>query len=155
MFWLVWSSIVSSATSSIFDHCVGCELFGGWWEGDNGFWREGKTILLLLLTLCPVSAWPTFQQNYIVIITVFVVDNANLLKQKCQLKKKKTVFSSFESLLKDSNDPNRHACSSLSSGYNPFLCIEAILGMIHIGDHSLRYANVFIKMLDTTISVFA
>ena len=26
--------------------------------------------------------------------------------------------------------------------------------MIHIGGHSLRYANVFITMLDTTISVF-
>lgn len=104
-FCLVWSSIVSSVTSSIFDHCVGCELFGGWWEGDNGFWRQGKTILLLLLTLCPVSTWPTFQQNYIVIITVFVVDNANLLKQKCQLKKKKTVSHHLKAFSKTAMIP--------------------------------------------------
>ena len=79
MFWLVWSSIVSSAASSIFDHCVGCELFGGCGTATMVFGDRARVKPFSSLTLCPVSTWPTYHQNHIVIITVFAVAHGNLL----------------------------------------------------------------------------
>ena len=73
---------MSSAASSIFNHCVGCDLFG--LCGRKVTTVFGKNLLektFLLADPCALcwTSQPTYHQHQIVIINVFDVAHGNLL----------------------------------------------------------------------------